>query len=213
MQLIKKYFPDLSLDQYLALEKLSGLYTYWNQRINVISRKDISHLYLHHVLYSLVLARISLFTNGSSILDVGTGGGFPGIPLAIICPDKEFTLLDATKKKITVVDEVSRELGLKNIRTVWSRIEDHRERYQVVISRAVTGFEKFASLVKKNLRDDAAGILYLTGGELGKELSVFSGKASIVPVSDYFEEDYFATKKIVCLPVEPAVINPCKSRD
>jgi len=199
MQLIKKYFPDLSKDQYLALEKLSGLYEYWNQRINVISRKDIDQLYLHHVLYSLVLSRISLFRNGSSTLDVGTGGGFPGIPLAIICPDKEFTLLDSTRKKIHVVDAFSRELGLKNIRTVWSRIEDHRERYQTIISRALTGFPGFVSLVKKNLSNDAKGILYLTGGELEKELSTFTGKVDVVPVSDFFEESYFATKKIVCL--------------
>ena len=200
MQLIKKYFPDLSQDQYLALEKLSGLYEYWNQRINVISRKDIDHLYLHHVLYSLVLARINLFRNGNRTLDVGTGGGFPGIPLAIICPDKEFTLLDSKRKKIHVVDAVSRELGLKNIRTVWSRIEDHRERYQTIISRALTGFPAFVSLVKKNQSKDATGILYLTGGELEKELSAFTGKVVVVPVSDHFEETYFVTKKIVCFP-------------
>jgi len=200
MQLIKKYFPDLSQDQYTALENLSGLYTQWNQRINVISRKDISHLYLHHVLYSMVLARISLFTKGDRILDVGTGGGFPGIPLAIIFPDKQFTLLDSTRKKLTVVDAVSQELGLKNVQTVWSRMEDHGERYQTIISRALTGFPGFVRLVKKNLSDDATALLYLAGGELDNELSAFKAEARVIPVSEHYEEDYFATKKIICLP-------------
>jgi len=200
MQLIKKYFPDLSQDQYRALEKLGGLYSYWNRRINVISRKDIQHLYLHHVLHSLVISRISLFKNGRVILDAGTGGGFPGIPLAILSPDKEFTLLDSVRKKIIVVDAVCSELGLKNTSAVCARLEDHRDKYHTIISRAVTGFPRFVGWVAKNLGEDAEGIVSLKGGELETELSGFKNRVRILPVSDFFSEDYFRTKKIICLP-------------
>lgn len=203
---IFRYFPLLSDIQ---KEKLSGLkiiYDKWNSRINVISRKDMDNFYVHHVLHSLSIAKIINFIPGTTILDAGTGGGFPGIPLAILFPDSEFTLLDSVEKKIKVVDAVSVELGLKNVIPVRKRIEDENGKFHFVISRAVSGLPAFVSLTSKNISREGInklrnGIIYLKGGDLKAELSQLKKKPIVWPVRDFFDESFFETKVIVYLPV------------
>jgi 16S rRNA (guanine527-N7)-methyltransferase len=203
---IFRYFPALSAGQKEKLSALKGIYDKWNSMINVISRKDMDNFYIHHVLHSLAIAKIINFLPGTTILDVGTGGGFPGIPLAILFPDSEFTLLDSIEKKIKVVKSVSEELELKNIIPLRKRIEEENGKYHFVVSRAVTAFPEFVKLTRKNI-DRAGnnrldnGIFYLKGGDLTDELSLFTKKVTVQPISDFFDESFFETKVIVYLPV------------
>lgn len=203
---IFRYFPLLSAIQKEKLSLLKVIYDKWNSMINVISRKDMDNFFVHHVLHSMAIAKVINFLPGTSILDVGTGGGFPGIPLAILFPDSEFTLLDSIEKKIKVVKAVSDELGLKNINPVRKRIEEENGKFQFVISRAVTGFPEFVSLTTKNISKSGNnslenGILYLKGGDLKAELSQFGKKATVWQIKDFFKESFFETKVIVYLPV------------
>lgn len=203
---IFRYFPLLSDIQKDRLSKLKTLYDRWNSMINVISRKDMDNFYVHHVLHSLSIAKVINFLPGTTILDVGTGGGFPGIPLAIVFPDSEFTLLDSIEKKIRVVKAVSDELGLKNVVAVRKRIEEENGKFQFVISRAVTGFPEFVKLTSKNIsrhseNNPGNGIFYLKGGDLTSELSQFGNNVKLRQIKDLFEEPFFETKVIVYLPV------------
>ena len=200
------YFPLLSALQKERLSGLKTIYDRWNSMINVISRKDMDNFFIHHVLHSLAIAKIINFLPGTTILDVGTGGGFPGIPLAILFPDSEFTLLDSIEKKIKVVKAVSDELGLKNVLPVRKRIEEENGKYHFVISRAVTRFPEFVNLTRKNISKAGNntldnGILYLKGGDLSDELSFFQGKVTVWNIRDFFKESFFQTKVIVYLPV------------
>ena len=200
MQVILKYFPDLSKKQIKQFSELQELYEHWNAQINVISRKDISELYINHVLHSLALAKVVQFEKGTKILDIGTGGGFPGIPLAILFPEVEFLLVDSIGKKIKVVNEVSTSIGLTNIRTMHQRAENINESFDFVVSRAVTNMTDFKKWVKgkfNNKHNNALknGILYLKGGDLTEELRGISH--SKYEIADFFEEDFFKTKKII----------------
>ncbi len=206
MHLLLKYFPELSDVQLHQFRALQGLYEHWNSKINVISRKDIESLYLRHVLHSLSIAKLIQFKEGSKILDIGTGGGFPGIPLAILFPDVEFHLVDSINKKLNVVNGVAGSLGLVNIQTTHSRAESIQGNYDFIVSRAVTTMPDFVSWVKnrvakKSLHNLRNGILYLKGGDLTEELKLYK-KATLYDLNTYFEEDFFETKKIVHLPLK-----------
>ena len=203
---IFRCFPFLSDIQKDKLSKLKVIYDRWNSIINVISRKDMDNFFVHHVLHSLSIAKVINFLPGTSILDVGTGGGFPGIPLAILFPDSEFTLLDSIEKKIKVVRAVSDELGLENVVAVRKRIEEENGKFQFVISRAVTGFPEFVTLTAKNISRHGTnrlnnGIFYLKGGDLTVELSQIKKKVTVWQIKDFFDESFFETKVIVYLPV------------
>ena len=200
MDIILKYFPELSSDKIEKLKQLEALYIYWNQRINVVSRKNINELYINHVLHSLAIAKIINFKNKTNILDVGTGGGFPGIPLAILFPDCNFTLVDSIAKKIHVVDSIVNSLKLDNIKTSISRVESLNTKHDFIVSRAVTNMPKFMNLTKGRVikggnNSLSNGIIYLKGGNLSEELKNI--KNQMYNISDYFEEDFFETKKIV----------------
>jgi 16S rRNA (guanine527-N7)-methyltransferase len=206
MKILLKYFPDLTDHQISQFKQLKRLYKDWNLKINVVSRKDIDELYLRHVLHSLGIAKVQEFKAGSKILDVGTGGGFPGIPLAILFPDVQFHLVDSIAKKIKVVDEVVEGLNLQNVKTTNGRVETIKDEYDFIISRAVAQMETFVrwvrySVVKKSNHDLKNGILYLKGGDLTEELSLFKN-AKIYPLIDYFKEDFFQTKSVVHLPLK-----------
>ena len=197
MELIRKYFPELNEKQLNQFEALGPLYKEWNDKINVISRKDIDHLYLHHVLHSLVLAKYDPFTKSKSVLDAGTGGGFPGIPLAIMFPHIQFTLLDSTAKKIHVVNEVVKALDLPNVTAVHTRVEDHHGVYDVVTSRAVSTLTQLVAWTKHLV--PSLHWIVLKGGdqrELRKELPPLY-KMIFTPVREYFEEEYFEGKLVV----------------
>jgi 16S rRNA (guanine527-N7)-methyltransferase len=201
-----RYFPLFSDDQRAKLSELKAIYDRWNSMINVISRKDMDNFFVHHVLHSLSIAKVINFLPGTSILDVGTGGGFPGIPLAIIFPDSEFTLLDSIEKKIRVVKAVSDELGLKNVITARKRIEEEYGKFHFVVSRAVTKFPEFVNLTIKNISLSGSnslgnGILYLKGGDLSDEMAMYKNKLKVWNIKDFFEESFFDTKVIVYLPV------------
>jgi len=200
------YFPDLSVNQIAQVSQLDELYRSWNERINVISRKDIDNLYLHHVLHSLSIARFLPMKPGTKVLDMGTGGGFPGIPLAILFPEVSFTLVDSIAKKIKVVQAISDSLGLKNITARWSRVEDLRTTFDFVVSRAVTTFPEFVAQVHKRIAPDGFneipnGMIYLKGGDIDEEISRYKEKARVQPISAYFSDEFFQTKKIIYLPV------------
>ncbi|MCX6329315.1 MAG: 16S rRNA (guanine(527)-N(7))-methyltransferase RsmG [Bacteroidia bacterium] len=203
---IFRYFQSLSEAQKEKLSRLEFIYTRWNRMINVISRKDMDNFTIHHVLHSLSIAKVISFLPGTRILDVGTGGGFPGIPLSILFPDSEFTLLDSIVKKIKVVSSVADELNLKNVRALRKRVEEEDGKYDFVISRAVTEFQRFVKLTSKNILKTGNnslrnGIFYLKGGDLNDELEHFINKAEVWNISEFFSEPYFETKKIVYLPV------------
>lgn len=206
MEAILKQFPDLSENQILQFQKLQGLYEDWNAKINVISRKDIDELYTRHVLHSLGIAKIIEFRPGSKIMDVGTGGGFPGIPLAILFPEVDFYLIDVIAKKIKVVNEVAASLGLKNVKAEQKRAELVKHEFDFIVSRAVTNMPDFVKWVddkvaKKQNHELANGILYLKGGDLTEELKDFP-KATQYNLSDFFSDEFFETKKVVHLPLK-----------
>lgn len=206
MELIAKYFPGLTPVQMSQFEQLGPIYHEWNEKINVISRKDIDELYVRHVLHSLALAKILRFSPGTSFIDVGTGGGFPGIPLAILLPECNFVLIDSIGKKIRVVQEVASHLKLDNVIARQNRIQEVKTRYDFVISRAVTAFPEFVDMVRKNVSPDSKnalpnGILYLKGGDFQEEIKAFGGSAEIFELSKIFKESFFETKKVIYLPV------------
>ena len=206
MQLILKYFPHLTEDQIAKFRKLEALYQDWNLKINVVSRKDIDELYLRHVLHSLGIAKVIQFKAGSRLMDVGTGGGFPGIPLAIMFPECSFHLVDSIGKKLKVVDEVVEGLGLTNVLTTHSRVEEINETYDFIVSRAVAAMPTFVhwvngKIAKKQRHELKNGILYLKGGDLTKELQDYT-TATIYNLTDYFMEPFFETKKVVHLPLK-----------
>jgi 16S rRNA (guanine527-N7)-methyltransferase len=206
MQEITTYFPDLTETQIEQFAALEGLYTDWNAKINVISRKDIESLYTKHVLHSLAIAKVQPFEPGASILDVGTGGGFPGIPLAILFPETNFYLVDIIAKKIKVVQEVANGLGLTNVRAEQKRAELIDEKFDFIVSRAVTNMPDFVKWIKditkkKQLHELKNGILYLKGGDLTEELSDFP-KATQYNLAEIFNDEFFETKKVVHLPLK-----------
>jgi 16S rRNA (guanine527-N7)-methyltransferase len=204
LELIQKYFPDLETDQYHQLAQLPALYQDWNQKINVVSRKDVDELMFRHVLHSLAIAKYIVLPDDSQVIDIGTGGGFPGIPLAILFPKAKFTLLDSTAKKLKVIHEVVEQLKLENVRTVHSRAEEHQRKYDFIVSRAVAHMETFTywvdHLIRKNKNPKTGRILYLKGGDLNDELKKYP-QARVTPITKYFEEDFFQTKKIVDLKI------------
>ena len=203
--LIQKYFKDLSKEQIAQFDQLYDLYAFWNAQINVISRKDIEELYERHILHSLGIAKFCRFKAGEKVLDVGTGGGFPGIPLAILFPETQFHLVDSIGKKIKVVVEVAAALGLTNVKASHLRAEQVTDKYDFVVSRAVTRLIDFYPWVKGKFNKDsknaiANGILYLKGGELTEEIKESNLKAELYPLSAYFEEEFFETKYVVYIP-------------
>jgi 16S rRNA (guanine527-N7)-methyltransferase len=205
MKIIQKYF-DLTPVQAEQFKQLEALYKDWNSKLNVISRKNIDALYVNHVLHSLGIAKVIDFLPGSSVLDVGTGGGFPGIPLAILFPETHFHLVDSIGKKLKVVDAVALDLGLTNVKTTHDRAENIKEKYDFIVSRAVTKMPDFVKWVKGKTKKESAhplknGILYLKGGDLSKELSPYRN-VKIHNLKDFFEEDFFETKKVVYLPLK-----------
>ncbi|MHA7110622.1 16S rRNA (guanine(527)-N(7))-methyltransferase RsmG [Sunxiuqinia elliptica] len=204
MDIITKYFPDLTPRQLEQFEQLGELYKEWNEKINVISRKDIDQLYERHVLHSMGIAKYIQFTPGTKIMDVGTGGGFPGIPLAILFPETHFRLVDSIAKKIKVVEGVSQSLGLTNVLAEQARAEKVNDEFDFVVSRAVTAFPKFVSLVRRKISANQKnsmpnGILYLKGGDFLEELEPFKKQVQVFPLSDQFEEAFFETKKLIHL--------------
>ena len=206
MELILKYFPNLTETQMNQFRMLKELYEDWNAKINVISRKDIEELYVRHVLHSLGIVKVVEFKKGTKIMDVGTGGGFPGIPLAIMYPEVDFYLIDVIAKKIKVVNEVAKALGLKNVTAEQKRAELVKWNFDFIVSRAVTNMPDFVNwvserTVKDSKHDLKNGILYLKGGDLTEELASFPN-AIQYPLSDFFAEDFFETKKVVHLPLK-----------
>lgn len=204
--IIQHYFPELTDLQKKQFESLYDLYSEWNDKINVISRKDIENLYINHVLHSLGIAKVQTFKAGSSILDVGTGGGFPGIPLAILFPEVKFHLVDSIGKKITVVREVSTAIGLKNVVAEQARAEQLKGEYDFIVSRAVTRIKEFYQWIhrktkKQSLHERDNGILYLKGGDLDEELNELKKPYQLYNLSDYFKEDFFETKRVVYVPL------------
>ncbi|WP_222983503.1 16S rRNA (guanine(527)-N(7))-methyltransferase RsmG [Flagellimonas meishanensis] len=204
VNIVFKYFPGLTDLQKQRFTQLEALYQDWNQKINVVSRKDIDELYLRHVLHSLGIAKVQRFNEGALILDVGTGGGFPGIPLAILFPEVDFTLVDAIGKKIKVVQEVVEGLGLSNVTAKHSRVEDIDGQFDFIVSRAVAAMPTFVHWTRGKIKKDSAherrnGILYLKGGDLTEELKGYE-TVQTFELATYFEEDFFETKKVVYLP-------------
>lgn len=205
MEIIRKYFAltDLQEQQFAAL---GVLYPEWNERINVISRKDIDNLYEHHILHSLGIAKFLRFKENTTLLDVGSGGGFPGIPLAILFPECRFTLIDGTGKKVRVASEIASAIGLKNTECKHCRAEEEKGLYDFVVSRAVMPLPDLVKLVRKNIAKPQQnalpnGLICLKGGELQQEIYPFRQKAEVAGLSNYFEEEYFKTKKVIYLPL------------
>jgi 16S rRNA (guanine527-N7)-methyltransferase len=206
-ELISTYFPGLSETQLEQFASLGELYADWNSKINVISRKDMEQFYIHHVLHSLGIAKVMEFQPGTKVLDIGTGGGFPGIPLAILFPETHFHLVDSIGKKISVVKDVVKQLKLTNVEAQQARAEELVRKYDFVISRAVTRMANFYPWVKNKIRKEdfnefQNGILYLKGGEVDEEMDELDKSYVVYHLNDYFPEDYFETKKVVYLPWE-----------
>ena len=202
MEIIKKYFPNLTDLQAEQFAQLEVLYNDWNAKINVISRKDIQNLYEHHVLHSLGIAKVLNFRDGTEVMDLGTGGGFPGIPLAILFPQTQFHLVDSIGKKVKVAQEVATAIGLKNVKFSHARAEEIKEQYDFVVTRAVMPMVDLMKVARKNIKKEQNnsvpnGILALIGGELEREIASMRNIATIWELSDYFNEDYFTTKKVV----------------
>ncbi|MEB2776733.1 16S rRNA (guanine(527)-N(7))-methyltransferase RsmG [Algoriphagus sp. D3-2-R+10] len=206
-QLIQSYFPDLTETQLAQFDKLQELYDDWNSKINVISRKDMEEFYVHHVLHSLGIVKVIPFEPGSKILDIGTGGGFPGIPLAIMFPETHFHLVDSIGKKITVVKDVVKQLKLTNVEAQQARAEQLVRKYDFVTSRAVTRMANFYPWVKNKIRKEDIneypnGILYLKGGEVDEEMEELGKSYVVYHLEDYFKEEFFETKKVIYMPWE-----------
>jgi len=206
LDVILKYFHDLTREQLEQFDKLGGLYKDWNTKINVVSRKDVDEVYLRHVLHSLAIGKFIQFKPHSNIIDVGTGGGFPGIPLAVLFPEVKFTLVDSIAKKIKVVDDVVSGLELTNVTTINDRVENTLGQYDFIISRAVAAMPTFVNWTKGKINKASRhelknGVIYLKGGDLTEELKPYK-TVQITPLTDYFEEDFFETKKIVYLPLK-----------
>ena len=204
--LITKYFPNLTERQKEQFAALDALYRDWNSKINVISRKDIDNLYEHHILHSLAIAELIRFKPGTSIMDLGTGGGFPGIPLAIMFPETKFHLVDSIGKKIRVCEEVSKALGLENVTTQWCRAEEVRQKFHFVVSRAVMPLADLVKIIRKDISREQFnglpnGLICLKGGELESEAQAFKNIAQITSLSEYFKEEFFETKKLIYLPL------------
>jgi 16S rRNA (guanine527-N7)-methyltransferase len=204
---IIKYFPYLTDKQVEQYEALFDLYSSWNMKINVISRKDIDNLYVNHVLHSLAIAKYIDFKDGTKVIDVGTGGGFPGIPLAIMFPEVDFVLLDSIKKKIMVTSEVAKAIGLENVDCRHLRIEDEKEKFNFVVSRAVMSLDSLIKVVKKNINKEQLnslpnGLICLKGGDLTEEIKRYRKIVDVVDLSSYFEEPFFDTKKLVYVPID-----------
>lgn len=206
--LIYQYFPELSDLQQNQIERLALLYSDWNEKINVVSRKDVEELYERHVLHSMSIALYTEFLPGSSVVDVGTGGGFPGIPLAILFPEVQFTLVDSIGKKLKVVNEVVEALSLKNVRTINDRIEQVPETFDFVVSRAVAAMPTFVHWVSQRVKPEskhanANGIWYLKGGDLAEELAPYKKKVKVYALHERIPLPFFETKKLVYLPIQP----------
>ena len=200
MDEIRRYFPEFSSKQYEQLDQLTDIYEEWNAKINVISRKDMIHFRERHVLHSLGIQKFSNFEKGSGILDIGTGGGFPGVPLAIANPECNFTLLDSICKKLKVIEEVKHQLNLKNIATIHSRVEDHDGPYNYMISRAVTNMPSFLKLTRhlsKKENKNFKGLFYLKGGDFNDELNKVNMKFKIYDLNESFDSSFFETKKVI----------------
>lgn len=205
MDIILKYFPNLSPKQIEQFTALYPLYTDWNSKINLISRKDIENLYPHHILHSLGIAKLITFRDGTTIMDVGTGGGFPGIPLAILFPEVKFHLVDRIGKKVMVATEIAKAIGLENVTTQHAGAEEIKTQFDYVVSRAVMPLSDLVSIIKKNILKQQSnslpnGLICLKGGELRHEIMPFKNKAMEVNLHDYFKEEFFETKKIVYVP-------------
>lgn len=200
LEKIKEYFPSLSDVQAQKLTELEGLVREWNEKINVISRKDTDNIFVHHILHSMAIAKVKQFKAGELVLDVGTGGGFPGIPLAIMFPETKFTLVDSIEKKIKVVKGISESLGLTNVEAMKIRAELLPPKYDCIVSRAVTAFPDFVKMTRNvlNLRSTERSIIYLKGGDFDDELKGMKNY-SVTNISDFFGEDFFETKKIIYL--------------
>ena len=202
MDIIQKYFPHLTELQVEQFAQLEALYNDWNAKINVISRKDIQNLYEHHVLHSLGIAKIVNFKDGTTVMDLGTGGGFPGIPLAILFPNVQFHLVDSIGKKVKVANEVANAIGLKNVKFSHARAEDIKEQYDFVVTRAVMPMVDLMKVARKNIKKEQHnavpnGIIALKGGELAGEIASMRNICTVWELSDFFKEEYFTTKKVV----------------
>lgn len=206
MQIIDKYFPGLSQRQKEQFNNLDTLYREWNAKINVISRKDIDNLYEHHVLHSMAIARIVRFKPSTSILDFGTGGGFPGIPLAILFPECRFRLIDGTGKKVNVAVEIAKAIGLENVEAIHQRGEEEKGKFDFIVSRAVMPMPDLVKIVSKNIsrkqhNSIANGILALKGGNLSEELKPYHKIVEVTPISQFFDEEWFREKSVIYLPM------------
>lgn len=206
MQIIDKYFPNLSQRQKEQFNNLDTLYREWNAKINVISRKDIDNLYEHHVLHSMAIARIVRFKPSTSILDFGTGGGFPGIPLAILFPECRFRLIDGTGKKVNVAAEIAKAIGLENVEAIHQRGEEEKGKFDFIVSRAVMPLPDLVKIVSRNIsrkqhNSIANGILALKGGNLSAELKPYHKIVEVTPISQFFDEEWFREKSVIYLPM------------